>query len=190
MGWIYAVTALDNQDTWIGSTTKPLETTVARMKEDLAAGNGPVALRAAYKRCGIERLRFIPLKQFANPQLSGKLGEALRLAGGSVQPLDEPEPAAEPAADPEPVRRADVRLARSTISYRLNKGLEGAALTAPPHGNKKRYLVRGEWRTVAELAQRYGQSEASIRTRLHRGLSGEDLIVLRHPSGRVRSRPE
>jgi transposase len=67
-----------------------------------------------------------------------------------------------------------------TIRGRLARGEFGLDLVAPPSrpgpGTATKYLVMGEMLTSAEVKEKYGIEEATLRQRIKYGWEGEDLI--------------
>jgi uncharacterized protein YjcR len=41
----------------------------------------------------------------------------------------------------------------------------------------QRYCVRGEWLSISEMSEKYGIQNVTIRQRLRRGITGDDLVA-------------
>lgn len=75
---------------------------------------------------------------------------------------------------------AKYNLTVGTLRGRLERGIRGSQLVEPPScpgpGTATKYLVMGEMFTSAEVKERYGIEEATLRQRIKYGWTGEKLI--------------
>lgn len=152
MAGIYMILCRPTGEYYLGATARPFETRFTEHRTQLGRGICTIPLlqqRAAEH--GVEALEFTPLKEFPVSELAAREQEALALlkpalntchvrAKGSYQRWDRVEIEGRDYTVAEAARAFGV-LAR-TIRLRIERGLTGLSLVAPPHKAPRKEYVR------------------------------------------------
>ena len=169
MGWIYSIECVPTKELYIGATRLPVEKRFIAHQTNMRNGRSSPALQDRYDKYGLMNLKFTPLKEFSDGDLADREREII----AAVRPAlnHQLTPSAAQPREASPLKHPH----KLTIRNRARRGLVGAALTASPYTNKRRYEVRGEMLTANEIAEKYNLNLNTVRSRCSSGLI-EDYI--------------
>lgn len=164
MGWVYVIECVPTGEVYIGSTKNSVHKRFLAHQTNMRTRRSSPELQTRYDKHGLASFRFTPLKEFPDEELADREREIIAAVNPTLN--HQLTPLAKASRESNPSKRPN----KLTISNRARRGLVGAALTASPYANKKRYEVRGEMLTANEIADKYKLNLSTVRQRCSSGL--------------------
>lgn len=152
---VYVITCVPNGKRYVGSAAKSIAARFRQHRYRLRRGDHhSPQLQAAWNKYG-EKAFHWGARDFCSPQ--DVLIREQRLID-ALQPEFNTVP-----------------LAGNTLGFRFTTA-QRKALKDRPQSQATKYLVRGEYLSVSEMACKYSVLQVTIRQRLRAGMSGDDLV--------------
>ena len=171
---VYTITCLPTGKQYVGSTATSFRRRFAQHRHALRAGIGvSPKLLNAWRKHGVSAFEFRPL-------LVCRPEDALLYEQAAIDALQPVLNICQVAGNCFGVRHGaaarDKAVARAQRQWATGQHTKDR-LRERTIARARRYLVHGESLTIAELVVRYGLKKVTIRSRLKRGIVGNDLVA-------------